>query len=987
MTKLVEFAGRGFSGHPLVHALGWTLLHFLWQGALIALVLWLVLCFVGGRSSNARYGAACVTLLLMVAMPLVTFARIVSAELKTRSVVREAVAAIDPGMLLQVSVDGPAAPWPMRIAVALDRWVPWLLVAWFAGAVFFAVRLNFGLLVARRLKSAGTEPPPDELLQVFDELRVLVGIRRAVSLLHSARVQVPTVIGWLRPVVLIPASCLTGLSTEQIEAIFCHELAHVRRHDYLVSVFQSVAEALLFYHPAVWWVSKQVRRERECCCDEIAVEMGGDVLAYAKALSYLEERRAAFPEFVLGANGGVLTMRIKRLLGCKEDAQASRFAAFTLIALLVTAAGSYVVTAARAQDGSSMVKAAVSPAVGGGAQNAAGGSATSQPEQRVQNTAPNDPVTESATQTVRGDGEITGIVVDPTGALVPRASVRVTNIDGPLSMTKVTNGSGEYSFSPLPPGRYDIDVTVPGFQRVRREMVSIEGAQRIVLNLQVKVGAVSQTTTVAAVPTVAVAATPPMVEVPRLEPGRPARVSAGTMAGNIIFKADPVYPAEARAEHVEGEVVLHATISKAGTIENVQVLSGPPILMVSAIDAVRQWKYKPYLLNGEPTEVETTINIRYSLSEPGESGAANVGPGVRKIGNGVSSPVVIYQVQPEYSPEARAANFNGIELVNLIVDANGVPQNVHILRGVGMGLDEKAVEAVRQYRFKPAMEDGKPVPVELNVEINFRTKPGDTPAAQNPAGTPWNGLRVFANKASMPVLIASADPVFFPFPRLVTLARPAAKAQTIQSAQASPAAQPAPAPQPAAAQSTSPEAKERRDSTLGLTEEQRAQMEKEMDSARREVEAAEKRMAAERLNSPEFRKQMEDAQRHVAEAARRLSEERINSAEFRAQMGDARRHAEDMAKRMTTEHLNSPEVRKEMEDAQKEATRAAKELNSVELRKQFANLKQYTMDLDRQDLNNSTFHRQMEQVRREIEAAEDKIREAIDLTTNPPAKK
>src|ERR1019366_1202337 len=148
--------------------------------------------------------------------------------------------------------------------------------------------------------------------------------------------------------VLIPASCLTGLSMEQIEAIFCHELAHVRRHDYLVSVFQSVVEALLFYHPAVWWISKQVRRERECCCDELAVAMGNDVLAYAKALSYLEERRASFPEFVLGANGGVLSMRIKRLLGYKTDAPASQFAAFTLLILMVAVAGSWVATIARA---------------------------------------------------------------------------------------------------------------------------------------------------------------------------------------------------------------------------------------------------------------------------------------------------------------------------------------------------------------------------------------------------------------------------------------------------------------------------------------------------------------------------------------------------------------------------------------------------------------------------------------------------------------
>jgi protein TonB len=103
---------------------------------------------------------------------------------------------------------------------------------------------------------------------------------------------------------------------------------------------------------------------------------------------------------------------------------------------------------------------------------------------------------------------------------------------------------------------------------------------------------------------------------------------------------------------------------------------------------------------------------------PGSGG--NYGGGLRKIGGGVSQPQVIYQVDPEFSEEARKAKFMGVVLVNLIVDTRGLPQNVHILRGVGMGLDEKAIEAVRQYRFKPAMEGGKPVPVELNVEVNFQ---------------------------------------------------------------------------------------------------------------------------------------------------------------------------------------------------------------------------------------------------------------------------
>jgi protein TonB len=104
----------------------------------------------------------------------------------------------------------------------------------------------------------------------------------------------------------------------------------------------------------------------------------------------------------------------------------------------------------------------------------------------------------------------------------------------------------------------------------------------------------------------------------------------------------------------------------------------------------------------------------------GAGSGGNYGGGLRKIGGGVSAPILTYQVEPEFSEEARKAKAAGNVLVNLIVDQNGRPQNVHVLRGVGMGLDEKAVEAVKQYKFTPAKENGKPVAVELNVEVNFQ---------------------------------------------------------------------------------------------------------------------------------------------------------------------------------------------------------------------------------------------------------------------------
>ena len=357
MTTLI-----GFSGQPLMHALGWTLLHFCWQGAVVAVVLWCVLEVLGGRSSRVRYAASCLALGMMVALPLATFAHLASAEYRQRAAFDGSAVAIDPGMVLQVGAGVMTAPLSERIAVALDHALPWVLLAWFAGVILFVVRLNVGLMVARRMRLVATTAVPAELQQAFDALRRRLGVERAVRLMHSALVQAPTVIGWLRPVVLIPASCLSGLSTMQIEAILAHELAHIRRHDYLVSVLQSVIETLLFYHPAVWWVSSQVRRERECCCDEMAVAVGGDRLAYARALSVLEERRAAMPELALGANGGVLTMRIRRLLGHTEASTASQLVSIALLAALVLAAGAVAGKLAHAQNGTAQANSSASSA-------------------------------------------------------------------------------------------------------------------------------------------------------------------------------------------------------------------------------------------------------------------------------------------------------------------------------------------------------------------------------------------------------------------------------------------------------------------------------------------------------------------------------------------------------------------------------------------------------------------------------------------------
>src|SRR5262245_57599365 len=321
----------------VIEVLGWTLIHFTWQGALVALSLAGVLRMLRGSSTNTRYTAACVALLLMSSLPLFTITIIgLSAPYKTASGPPHQFAAqpssqpqpveIEPAIVLTQTDIASASPrpWLYIRPAPITPLLPWMILLWLLGVVFFSLRLVGGWLYTQRLKSYGTRPLEEGWEQTLRRLCDRLRAPRPARLLESALVKVPMVIGWLRPVILLPASALTGLTAQQMEAIIAHELAHIRRHDYLINLLQSVVETLLFYHPAVWWVSLWIRHEREHCCDDLAVAVCGDALTYARALLEMEKLRAAGPQLAMAANGGSLMNRIRRLVGA-EPKHANRF--------------------------------------------------------------------------------------------------------------------------------------------------------------------------------------------------------------------------------------------------------------------------------------------------------------------------------------------------------------------------------------------------------------------------------------------------------------------------------------------------------------------------------------------------------------------------------------------------------------------------------------------------------------------------------------
>jgi len=332
---------------PAAQAIGWALLHLLWQATIVAGILAAVLALLPRESANARYAASCGALALVFAMFVTTAIRSYDphiAPVQTAMVPGEKIT-VPLTQIPVVIVATAAASWrdrAMDMMTTARQSLPTVVALWFVGVMFLSSRLLVSWIRARALLYRGASDASAELQQTAKRIADALRLKRAVRLLESAAVEVPSVLGTIRPAILLPASTLTGLTPDQIEMILAHELAHIRRHDFLINLLQAFVETLMFYHPAVWWMSRRVRIERENCCDDMAVAVCGNPLQYAKALTRLEELRAEALPVVVAANGGSLLDRIRRIAAGRPEVTAisSRWAAAiaTLAILLLVLA-------------------------------------------------------------------------------------------------------------------------------------------------------------------------------------------------------------------------------------------------------------------------------------------------------------------------------------------------------------------------------------------------------------------------------------------------------------------------------------------------------------------------------------------------------------------------------------------------------------------------------------------------------------------------
>jgi beta-lactamase regulating signal transducer with metallopeptidase domain len=363
---------------PIILKLSLALLHFLWQGAALAVVALLLLAALRHAKPTARYLALLVILAALVVTPVATFLTLPQPPARAAAAAQVA-SPIDwagelgtltapPSPRPSVDASNPAAAQPtpsgttgLRDALAarladarawLGAHLSWIAAGWLIGVLVLSLRLLFGWIGVGRAKRRGVQPAGSQWQTMLAALAQRLRVRQTVKLLESAVAEVPTVIGWLRPVILLPASALSGLTPEQLEALLAHELAHIRRCDYLVNLLQTVVETLLFYHPAVWWISARLRVEREQCCDDLAVACCGDAIAYARALTEMETLRSA-PQPALGARGGSLLMRVRRLVGAAAPPStraASWPAGVLAIAALLAMSTAFYAVAAKAAE-------------------------------------------------------------------------------------------------------------------------------------------------------------------------------------------------------------------------------------------------------------------------------------------------------------------------------------------------------------------------------------------------------------------------------------------------------------------------------------------------------------------------------------------------------------------------------------------------------------------------------------------------------------
>jgi TonB family protein len=438
----------------------------------------------------------------------------------------------------------------------------WILSIWAAGSWLLAVRLAVGENRVRRIAKSSRPYETRQAKGTLEKLCSFFRLSRAVQLRTSAEIAVSFTRGSLHPVILLPAEA-PHWSREQLEWVLAHELAHVRRNDWLTQMTAQLACAVFWFHPLVWLAASAMRKERERACDDMVLSLGHPAADYAEFLLALSRslrpRNDAWSTSVALAQSSQLEVRMKALL----DPQLNHKPVARSRAFLITALAALLLL----------------------------------------------PVAAMRVAAKDSSGNISGTIRDPSGAVIPDASITLIGRDQKVKIKGSSGADGAFKFAALPPGGYRLEIASPGFALTRSADLDLAPSADLHQDITMNLGEMLEE--------VVVHGHKPGENTPASRPV-PQRIRVGGMvqAAKLVFQPRPAYPEALQKQGIQGTVFLHAVIGTSGQILSLApVTDADPALTKAAMDAVRQWKYTPTLLNGEPVEVVTTITVGFRLDE------------------------------------------------------------------------------------------------------------------------------------------------------------------------------------------------------------------------------------------------------------------------------------------------------------------------------------------------------------------------------------
>ena len=433
--------------------------------------------------------------------------------------------------------------------------VPWPAAIWIAGILAMLMKIAIGHWRVRSLFGAAEQIHDPHWLALAAATAASLGLRRRIILKRTSATDVPLGYGLFHATILLPADA-DQWTEERRRIVLAHEMIHARRFDLSWGLLAQCAVAANWFNPLAWLAAKQLRREQERSCDDAVIMAGTAPTVYAAHLVNVA-RAIAIPGAALGmADRFDLEGRVHALL----DPRCNRHAAGRKLCL-------------------AMLTAAV---------------ALTMPLAAIR-----------AQQASRAS--ISGSVLDPSRAVIPRATISFKNTTGSNEEAATADLAGAYKLAAIPAGDYLVKVSAPGFAPFQKSITLAAGSSTS-MNFSLELGSIQET--------VQIFAKRPLSNVSSV-PAAPQKIRVG---GNVqpiklVSKVSPAYPADAQAEGVEGTVLLRAVVSKTGSLLHVTPISDvDPRLISAAVAAVSLWQYEPTLLNGEPVEAITTITVQFRLN-------------------------------------------------------------------------------------------------------------------------------------------------------------------------------------------------------------------------------------------------------------------------------------------------------------------------------------------------------------------------------------